>query len=75
MFCPINKCGRSGARLADRILSCMLFLAGRIGNCAAEDYIRPALTLMWVGMLPVLLLTTYWPGLCLFVPRLAGYVY
>ncbi|MCF8108913.1 MAG: TRAP transporter large permease [Desulfohalobiaceae bacterium] len=53
----------------------MLFLAGRIGNCAAEDYIRPALTLMWVGMLPVLLLTTYWPGLCLFVPRLAGYVY
>jgi tripartite ATP-independent transporter DctM subunit len=52
----------------------MLFLAGRIGKCAADEYIRPALVLMWVGMLPVLLLTTYWPGLCLFFPRLTGYI-
>ena len=53
----------------------MLFLAGRIGNCPAEEYIRPALVLMWAGMLPVLFLTTYWPDLCLFIPRLAGYVH
>jgi C4-dicarboxylate transporter, DctM subunit len=52
----------------------MLFLAGRIGNCKAEEYIRPALVLMWAGMLPVLALTTYWPELCLFFPRLAGFV-
>lgn len=52
----------------------MLFLAGRIGQCSAGEYIRPALVLMWAGMLPVLALTTYWPDLCLFVPRLAGYV-
>ncbi|MGD8563422.1 MAG: TRAP transporter large permease [Desulfarculaceae bacterium] len=52
----------------------MLFLAGRIGNCAAEEYIRPALILMSAGMLPVLALTTYWPELSLFIPRLAGYV-
>lgn len=52
----------------------MLFLAGRIGNCSADEYLRPAMFLMWVGMLPVLALTTYWPGLCLFFPRLAGYV-
>ena len=53
----------------------MLFLAGRIGNCSAEEYLRPAMFLMWVGMLPVLVVTTYWPSLCLFFPRLAGYVH
>jgi C4-dicarboxylate transporter, DctM subunit len=53
----------------------MLFLAGRIGQCTAGEYIRPALVLMWAGMLPVLALTTYWPELCLFFPRLAGYVH
>lgn len=52
----------------------MLFLAGRIGRCAPREYIRPALILMSAGMLPVLLLTTYWPDLSLFFPRLAGYV-
>ena len=48
--------------------------AGRIGNCRAEEYIRPAMVLMWAGMLPVLALTTYWPELCLFFPRLAGFI-
>lgn len=52
----------------------MLFLAGRIGNCRAEEYFPPALILMWAGMLPVLILTTYWPDLCLFFPRLAGFI-
>jgi len=51
----------------------MLYLAGRIGNCRAEDYIKPALFLMWVGMLPVVIITTYWPGLSLYMPNLAGY--
>lgn len=53
----------------------MLFLAGRIGQCSAREYLRPALILMWAGMLPVLAITTYWPELCLFVPRLMGYVH
>jgi TRAP-type C4-dicarboxylate transport system permease large subunit len=48
--------------------------AGRIGNCRAQEYIRPATVLMWAGMLPVLALTTYWPELCLFFPRLAGFI-
>jgi len=52
----------------------MLFLAGRIGNCSADEYMRPAMFFMWVGMLPVLFLTTYWPALSLTFPRLAGYV-
>jgi TRAP-type C4-dicarboxylate transport system permease large subunit len=52
----------------------MLFLAGRIGNCPAEQYMKPALILMFAGMLPVLAVTTYWPELSLFLPKLAGYV-
>lgn len=52
----------------------MLFLAGRIGKTSAEDYIKPALVLMWAGMVPVLLLTTYWPDLCLFIPRALGFI-
>lgn len=52
----------------------MLFLAGRIGNSSAEEYIKPALILMWAGMVPVLLLTTYWPDLCLFIPRALGFI-
>jgi len=52
----------------------MLYLAGRIGKCSAEEYIKPALILMWAGMLPVLLLTTYFPNLCLFIPRMLGFI-
>ncbi|MBW2368940.1 MAG: TRAP transporter large permease, partial [Deltaproteobacteria bacterium] len=52
----------------------MLFLAGRIGKSSAEEYIKPALVLMWGGMVPVLLLTTYWPDLCLFIPRAMGFI-
>ena len=51
----------------------MLYLAGRIGNSPAEEYMKPALFLMWVGMLPVVIITTYWPALSLYMPNLAGY--
>jgi len=52
----------------------MLFLAGRIGNCPAEQYMKPAMTLMWVGMLPVLIATTYWPEISLWLPKVAGFI-
>jgi C4-dicarboxylate transporter, DctM subunit len=51
----------------------ILYLAGRIGNCEIESYIKPALILMYLGMLPVLLVVTYWPGLSLFLPTFFGY--
>jgi C4-dicarboxylate transporter DctM subunit len=51
----------------------ILYLAGRIGECKIENYIKPALVLMYGGMLPVVLLTTYWPDLSLFLPRLFGF--
>jgi C4-dicarboxylate transporter DctM subunit len=53
----------------------MLFLAGRIGDCPAEQYMKPAMILMFSGQLPVLIITTYWPTLSLFLPALAGYVH
>jgi tripartite ATP-independent transporter DctM subunit len=51
----------------------ILYLAGRIGECRIENYIKPSLVLMYGGMLPVVLLTTYWPDLSLFLPRLFGF--
>jgi len=35
--------------------------------------IPPAMTLIALGYLPVLVLTTFWPDLSLFLPRLFGY--
>jgi TRAP-type C4-dicarboxylate transport system permease large subunit len=52
----------------------ILYLAGRIGNCKIENYIKPAMVLMYGGMLPVVLLTTYWPDLSLFLPKVFGFV-
>jgi tripartite ATP-independent transporter DctM subunit len=52
----------------------ILFLAGRIGNSPIENYIKPSLILMWGGMLPVVIATTYWPELSLFLPKLFGFV-
>jgi TRAP-type C4-dicarboxylate transport system permease large subunit len=52
----------------------ILYLAGRIGDCKIENYLKPAIILMYAGMLPVVLITTYWPGLSLFLPRLFGFI-
>jgi TRAP-type C4-dicarboxylate transport system permease large subunit len=52
----------------------ILYLAGRIGDCKIEHYLKPAMILMYAGMLPVVLITTYWPGLSLFLPRLFGFI-
>lgn len=48
----------------------ILFLGGRIGNCSFDKLIKPASLFMVFGNLPVVLLTTYWPDLSLFLPRL-----
>jgi len=51
----------------------ILYLAGRIGQCPVENYFKPALILMYGGLLPVVFATTYWPGLSLYLPRLFGF--
>ncbi|GHT00249.1 C4-dicarboxylate ABC transporter permease [Synergistales bacterium] len=48
----------------------ILYLGGRIGNVPINEYIKPAMVFMVVGHIPVILITTYFPELCLWLPRL-----
>lgn len=48
----------------------ILYLAARVGNVRVDQMIKPALVFMVFGALPVVLITTYWPDLSLFLPRL-----
>jgi len=48
----------------------ILYLSARIGNVTIDKMIKPAAIFMVCGALPVVLITTYWPGLSLFIPRL-----
>lgn len=48
----------------------ILYLAARVGNVRVDQMIKPALVFMVFGALPVVLITTYWPDLALFLPRL-----
>ena len=48
----------------------ILYLGGRIGNVPINEYIRPALVFMIFGNIPVILLTTYFPELSLWLPKL-----
>ena len=51
----------------------ILYLGARIGNVKVTKVIPPAMLLMLTGYLPVVILTTLWPDLALFLPRLFGY--
>lgn len=52
----------------------ILFMSCRIGEVGMSQVIRPAFSFMLLAALPVMLITTYWPDLSLFLPRLLGYV-
>jgi TRAP-type C4-dicarboxylate transport system permease large subunit len=52
----------------------ILFMACRVGKVGMVDTLRPALSLMAFVAFPVMLVTTYWPPLALFLPKLLGYV-
>ena len=48
----------------------ILYLGGRIGNVPIDQYIKPALIFMIFGNIPIIILTTYFPGLSMWLPRL-----
>jgi len=48
----------------------ILYLAGRIGKSKFDELITPAVIFMVFGALPVVLLTTYFPFLSLWLPHL-----
>lgn len=52
----------------------ILFMACRVGNVGMTDVIKPAVSFMVLAALPVMLVTTYWPSLALFLPRMFGYL-
>lgn len=51
----------------------ILYLGARIGKVKVTKVIRPAMLLIVTGYVPVVFLTSLWPDLSLFLPRLFGY--
>ena len=52
----------------------ILFMACRVGEVGMAEVIKPALAFMALAALPVMLVTTYWPSLSLFLHRLFGFM-
>ncbi|MFD1796419.1 TRAP transporter large permease [Paracoccus aurantiacus] len=52
----------------------ILFMACRVGDVSMSRVIKPAFYFMAFGALPVMLVTTYWSPLALFLPRALGYM-
>lgn len=50
----------------------ILYMACRIGRVSIHRAVGPALLLIGLVALPVMLMTTFWPALSLFVPRALG---
>ena len=48
----------------------ILYLAGRIGNCSLDKLIKPQMIFILTCSLPVVLITTYFPFLSLWLPHL-----
>ncbi|MES0883375.1 TRAP transporter large permease [Roseibium sp. SCP14] len=51
----------------------ILYLGARIGNVPVTKVIRPAMILILLGYLPVVFLTSFWPDLSMWLPRVFGY--
>ncbi len=52
----------------------ILYMACRIGECEIHETVGPAVILMTFIALPVALITTFFPDISLFIPRLFGFV-
>ncbi len=48
----------------------ILYLGMRIGQCEFKDILKPTMKLLLFGYVPVVLLTSFWPDLSMFLPRL-----
>lgn len=52
----------------------LLYLGMRIGECEFDEVMKPVLVFILIVYLPIIILTTYWPSLSLFLPKLLGYI-
>lgn len=50
----------------------ILYLGMRIGKCEFHEILGPTMIFLVFGYVPVVFLTTFWPELSLFLPRLVG---
>lgn len=51
----------------------ILYLGARIGKVKFTDIVKPAMTLILFGYIPVVILVSVWPDLSEYIPRLFGY--
>ena len=52
----------------------ILFMACRVGKVEVAEVIKPAVYFMFLAGLPVMLVSTFWSPLSLYLPRLLGYM-
>ncbi|WMJ78309.1 MULTISPECIES: TRAP transporter large permease [unclassified Sedimentibacter] len=52
----------------------ILYLGMRIGKCEFKDIIGPTMKLLIFGYVPVVFLTSFYPDLSLFLPKLFGFI-
>ncbi len=50
----------------------ILYLGMRIGKCEFSEIIGPTMVFLILGYIPVVFLTSFWPDLSLYLPRLLG---
>jgi tripartite ATP-independent transporter DctM subunit len=52
----------------------ILYLGMRVGKAQFNEILKPTLVFLLFGYVPVVFLTSFWPDLALFLPRLFGFV-
>lgn len=52
----------------------ILFMSCRVCNVGMSEVVRPTLSLLLLAALPVMLITTFWSPLSLYLPRAFGYL-
>jgi TRAP-type C4-dicarboxylate transport system permease large subunit len=52
----------------------ILYLGMRIGKCEFMEILGPTMIFLIFAYIPIVFLTTYWPDLSLYLPRVMGYV-
>lgn len=75
---PVHFAAIVGVNLATGVVTppyaSVLYLGIRLGKTTFEETIKPLMIFLFVGYIPVLVLTTYVPQLALFLPGLLGLV-
>lgn len=51
----------------------ILYLGMRVGKCEFAEIFKPTMVFLLVGYVPIVFLTTFWPELALWIPRICGF--